>query len=306
MGRTPSPTNFPTAAPTPSPTIARTPNPTTAPTPKPIQQEQQEEKVVRRKTTETKDQAQSPINNSTKTSNNNSSIPSPGPDSTYDWSDVNLSVIGNCGWHKCFFPSRSNHTVGYLVVSGREHNKLKMSDDVARDLSQRFGAKHFNLALHKDRVSYEFQDYINSIVFNPMLAMRGMEQRPVLSNHTQHIAIQKVIVAPEPSFWFAIMKNNYNLMKTHLNEFYPKILDREAFAEQMYKEYDRLVKILDYKPGFVRDFQGLIDVHGNFYYIDLDGHLHLQSHPIESFEVPNAKRTFLQLIKNFTVGGEME
>jgi hypothetical protein len=299
------PTPNPTTAPAPQPTPLPTPNPTTAlATPKPPQPPQ---KVVQKEDNndnKEKEQTKPPI--SLTMPSNNTFIPSPGPNATYNWSDVNLSVKGNCGWHKCFFPSRSNDTVGYLVVEGREYKKIEVANDIAQDISQRFGAKHFHLALDMDEVSDEFKNYLNSLVVNPLSVTKGNNeaQRSILYN-THRVAIQKVIVAPEPSFWFAIMNNNYKLSIAYLEDFYAKIPDRNAFAALMYQEYDRLVMILKYKPGLVRDLQGLIDVHGNFYHIDLDGHLHLQNNALEPWEVPRAQNGLLQVIKNLTVGGEV-
>ena len=231
-------------------------------------------------------------------------VPWPGPDSTYDWSDVNLTVKGACGWHKCFFPSVSNSTIGYLVVSSTEYRAMKIADDVARDIHERFGSKHFHLALDRDVVSQEFKDHINSLVVQPNRANAGLDPIPILGSK-HGVVIQKVILAPEPAFFFAVMSNNYKKSIAQLNDFAPKIPDKQAFGEQLTKEQARLVQVLDYMPGLVRDLQGLIDIHGNFYHIDLDGHVHLQTDPLEHWEVPRAKAGLLQIIANLTVGGSV-
>lgn len=232
-------------------------------------------------------------------------VPSTGPESTYDWTDVNLTVKGTCGWNKCFFPSNKNATIGYLIVSDSQYKAMKKADDVARDLHERFGSKHFHLALDHDTVSQAFKDHINSLVVQPNRANAGLENIPILSDHRQ-VVIQKVLKAPEPAFFFGVMNNNFKKSRAQLNEFAPKIPDKNAFGVQLRKEYERLVKVLDYMPGFVRDLQALIDIHGNFYHIDLDGHIHLQTDPLLEWEVPRAKRILDQIIANFTVGGEVE
>lgn len=231
-------------------------------------------------------------------------VPSAGPESTYDWTDVNLLVKGACGWNKCFFPSIRNATIGYLIVSDSQYKAMKKADDVARDLHDRFGSKHFHLALDHDTVTKEFKDHINSLVVQPNRANAGLESIPILKDHHQ-VVIQKVLKAPEPAFFFAVMNNNFKKSRAQLNEFAPKIPDKKGFGIQLRKEYKRLVKVLDYMPGFVRDLQALIDIHGNFYHIDLDGHIHLQVDPLLDWEVPRAKRILEQVIANFTVGGEV-
>ena len=42
--------------------------------------------------------------------------------------------------------------------------------------------------------------------------------------------------------------------------------------QQLRKEREIVYKALVAVPTLWRDFQGMIDVHGNFYFIDLDGH----------------------------------
>lgn len=235
----------------------------------------------------------------------NMPIPPPGPKSTYDWSDVNLSVMGNCGWHKCFFPSKSNSTKeGYLVVSSSEYNAMKEADDVAHELTKRFGSKHFHLALDTDTPSNEFKNHINKLVVQPGRAAAGQDSIPILDDK-HDVVIQKVLLAPEPALFFAVMNNNYRKSLTLLDPFNPKIPDKNSFAENLYVEQARLVKVLEWRPFLVRDLQALIDIHGNFYHIDLDGHIHLRAEPLEAWEIPRAEAGLLQVITNVTKGGEV-
>lgn len=179
---------------------------------------------------------------------------------------------------------------------------MKIADDVARDIYSRFGSKHFHLALDRDVVSPAFKAHINALVVQPSRANNGLPILPILDDMHQ-VVIQKVVVAPEPTFFFAVMSNNYKTSLRLLNDFAPKIPDKQAYGETLRAEQARLCQVLDYKPGLVRDLQALIDIHGNLYHIDLDGHVHLQAEPLEEWEVPRAKAGLFQVMTNLTVRG---
>lgn len=200
----------------------------------------------------------------------------PGKHSEFNWTDVDLSVKLNCGWHKCFSKSVSNTSIGYLFASIRNYRQMKDSVDVALELEHRYGSKHFHVDLVKDTVTDEFRHRLNSLVEQPARRARGLAVSDVFDS--PRLVVETVVIAPEPNLFFASRAANKKLLKTQMAEFREIIPDKEAFRDQMEIEYQRLKKVLRGRPTLVLDFQVLIDPQGNLYHIDLDGHLTMTKH----------------------------
>ena len=199
------------------------------------------------------------------------SPPRPGHQSTYPhWDDVDLTVQGNCGWHKCFFPSRRNATLGYLVTKEKEYLRIQSSLALAPNISDMFGAQHLYLDASLDVVSNEFKDYINSLVVQPSRTLNKLPIKPIL-HADQKAAILRVLKAPQPTLFFGATWVNCDVMVKQLHDFTRQVPNATTFAQQVMVEVERMRQVLHYNQIIAHDFQGLIDVHGNFYYVDLEG-----------------------------------
>eukprot|EP00977_Amphora_coffeiformis_P016818 scaffold5323_cov173-Amphora_coffeaeformis.AAC.4 len=143
---------------------------------------------------------------------------------------------------------------------------MKKATEIVKNLTKKFGAKHFSRELAVDEVlRFEFKSFINRHVRQPHRDMVDKEPVRILYPGIGAV-IQKVAVAPKPSFFFLNRNSNAMLSMSQLPEFSPKIPDKAAFAEQLDREIERSTRILQYKPELAHDFQGLIDIHGNLYH----------------------------------------
>ena len=62
------------------------------------------------------------------------------------WKDMDLRRdVARCGVEKCFFPSLSNNSVGYLVAGSSMLPVMKEAYDFAQYVQDEFGMRHFNM-----------------------------------------------------------------------------------------------------------------------------------------------------------------
>ena len=196
--------------------------------------------------------------------------PSVGNHSTFPyWDDVDLTQVGTCGWKKCFFQSRTNETLGYLVLSEKEIGRTKAAMELARDIHNKFGAKHLELDYTVDTVSDEFKAHINSLRNTPSLAKQNIKPAPIVTPD-RDVMIIRVIRAPNPSLFFGATWYNCYVLADEMTEFKKQVSDVKAFERNLTPEIERLKKVLKYVPKLGQDFQAIIDANGSFYYIDLE------------------------------------
>lgn len=198
------------------------------------------------------------------------------------WSDMNLKEKANCGLEKCFFRSVSNSSLGYLVGGSDQYDRMSLAATLALKLEEEFGAKHFYSTLpQRVNVTEPFLDLLNGLIYQPNRELvEGWEQQDVFGkdDDLSNVVVQKVTVAPEPSLFMAVTSQNHKVMLAHVDEFRKVVPDKKAFEKQFKNELGVMENVLRGYPQLHYDFQGLADVHGNFYYIDLDGHTHLEEH----------------------------
>lgn len=216
-------------------------------------------------------------------------VPSPGDCSNYtDWQDVDLAVErADCGRKKCFFHSIHHpDSLGYLVAAGSSYPLMAQSQQVAEDMAEKFGSKHFMLDTVLDYVTSEFKEWIEGRVYQPNRQHNGHGTRSIFAPDSQSakynftiradeypIAIQRVELAPSPALFFAVAANNRRVYRDQLPSFLTIIPDRNAFAQQLDNEIIRMVDVLKAHPHLTNDFQRLIDLQGRVYHMDMDNHL---------------------------------
>ena len=112
---------------------------------------------------------------------------------------------------------------------------------------------------------------------------KGWEQEPVFLTDDEvalrrFVAVQKVRVAPEPNLFLELAGQNRKVTLKQIDGFRALIPDKEAFERQFKEEMERIRQVLKMHPKLRYDFQGMIDLHGNFYFLDMDG-MHYQRKP---------------------------
>jgi len=107
-----------------------------------------------------------------------------------------------------------------------------------------------------------------------LLSTQGWEQQPVYftddrTDERGFVAVQKVQVVPEPNLFLALAGQNRQVMLKHIDKFRTLIPDKKAFEHQYRNETERIRKVLEKYPKLRYDFQGMLDIHGNFYFMDI-------------------------------------
>jgi hypothetical protein len=215
-------------------------------------------------------------------------VPSPGARSNYtEWDDVDLTVEqADCGRHKCFYPSiRHPDSIGYLIAKGCEYPYMARSQEIANDMAQRFGSKHFMLDTALDYVSTEIIDWMEDRVHQDNRETQGHVSTSIFTtdncppeyNFTFTaeyfpLTIQKVKLAP-PALFFAVRRSNRIVYQHQLPDFLETVPDLNAFADQVEREIKRVARVLQAYPLLTHDFQLLFDGQGNAFHLDMDGAL---------------------------------
>ena len=117
--------------------------------------------------------------------------------------------------------------------------------------------------------------HLNTLVHQPGRIAQGWPQLPVYGTDADeadlaHLVVQRVRRAPEPHLFVTTGQHNHALTEQSLTDFAPHIVDRHAFDRQWAVQVQRIAAVLRAYPMFYHDFQGLVDVQGNFYVMDLD------------------------------------
>lgn len=170
---------------------------------------------------------------------------------------------------------------------------------VAKDLEKRYNSKHFHLGLLFVNVTTELRDRLNSLVDQPARRIRGQEMTEIYKSN--RLVIEKVRIAPDPGFFFATNKANLGLTVQQLESFRKGIPDKEAFRVQLEAERRKLKRVLSDNPTLALDFQAVIDTTGNFYHIDLDGHIsHAKRDNMTEYHAAATLDLLDQVTKNLT------
>jgi hypothetical protein len=181
-----------------------------------------------------------------------------------------------CGKEKCFFRTKSNDTIGYLVArsSHKENRKgrfesLQAAYALAQNLTNTHNAQHF---LKAPPVQ---------IVISPQLATRLNQnlwsekgQRPFKTERYQvntTAFIQRVQVAPSPHLLIGCVESKMGPFQTQLGSFMQQVTKKEAFLKTFQRSFKNVRKLIfDVEPCLIKDFQVFMDTTGNLYHLDFD------------------------------------
>jgi hypothetical protein len=200
-------------------------------------------------------------------------------DTSLPWKDMDLSKGATCGVFKCFLRSISNHSRGYLVAGEEIYEGMYHAWQLANQIRDEFGAKHFYLDVSKVNATRAILDRLNAVVEQPLSrVVKDWETNRQLLHLTPanatmgKMTVQTVHAAPKPSLFLSAANDNYKVSLSQVDAFRPHISDKDAFRRQLTSEFVRIDKILHTYPQLCFDFQGLIDTQGRFYHMDMDGY----------------------------------
>jgi hypothetical protein len=201
--------------------------------------------------------------------------------SLFPWKDMDLHQRGTCGAKKCFFRSVSNHTIGYLVTGEDLYGGMLRAVQMAEDLQNEFGTSHLYMDVTEVNATAAILDVLNAAASRPLelVGKEGERRAPVLHFETANatvgrLTVQRVRAAPEPSLFLGSASANLEITLNRVAAFRQLIPDRQAFRRQIEVELERFSRLLPAYPQLRYDLQGLVDLEGRFYLIDLDGFDH--------------------------------
>ena len=206
---------------------------------------------------------------------------SPSQNHFFDWSDVDLLPRhGDCGEYKCFFKSKSNDKLGYLIGDADDnYDAMVAAVHLAHDLEQRFGAKHLycndclpNRVVVSSPILFA---QLQAAVHQPLRQLANRTATRVFQQSIHEkvtLVIQIVKRAPKPVLTYGCCMGTKPLaLQRELPSFAKHIPNMTLFLKNLRADREVVAKALNEHDTLWSDFQGLIDVKGNFWMIDLDG-----------------------------------
>ena len=192
--------------------------------------------------------------------------------------DMDLSRQLQCGKVKCFVPSISDQKIGYLVEKNpyKEAHASQLArhvNEVANWIDREFHeGMHFHLG-------NSFTVHLNKTVARNFYRVTDPSTRTreqIQSQHgSQTVTVQKMKKAPDGALFFGCHMLHYKKFRRSTVPFFKKVNETgniKEFIVNITKGYRIMEKVLEAKPDFVYDFQAMVDLNGNLYFIDLDGH----------------------------------
>jgi hypothetical protein len=207
----------------------------------------------------------------------------------FDWNDVQAvqGVKGKCGADKCFWHSTSDpENVGYLIASAKYHwEPMKKAYDFAVDvLESKCNAKHLFLEPpQKVKVWHTLVGQLNKLRHNEQgsfVKEKGEEPRKVLERDVfeeddNFVVVQKVRVAPKPHLMFGFMASKWTMMcEKEIPRFRSELLasgfSLSEIETKLEAERRGVECAMQHSDTYWYDLQGLIDIEGNYFHIDID------------------------------------
>lgn len=192
--------------------------------------------------------------------------------------DLDSSERVPCGAYKCFYRSRSNETLGYLIMREKLH-EFTTSDamvmvasgwNLANELKRQYEVDHFlleppfNITVTR-RLATDLNDHLWS-------------EEQVRYNYTNRILyptgstaiVQKCRVAPDPFLLIASGEGKLVEFEQRVEGFLEYVLDRATFVENFQAGMDTIKTMLETEPCLMYDFQTMLDMDGHIYNLDVD------------------------------------
>lgn len=201
-------------------------------------------------------------------------------DSVFGANNLDTSVKQvPCGQYKCFFRSKDNHDIGYLVAPSQRKKgthfdwfeTLLSGYNLSQQLQQQYDMNHFLLGPPtKEKVSSQLAKKLNKHLFDEKKArlMRGKGSSKFPKGST--IFVQKCKTAPKRSVVLGCVESKVDIFKRNMKNFVKDIKYTESFEQNFREGLATAKEILQSEPCLIKDFQVLVDEKGRFYHLDFD------------------------------------
>lgn len=191
--------------------------------------------------------------------------------------DLDGTKPAPCGWHKCFFHSKSSDQIGYLVArstgksNSAKRKRLESLDSawqLAKHLEQEYNIHHFLIAPPINvTVSKSLASRLNQNLKSETARQRFKKRRFPKGSTA---FVEKVKPAPNHTLLIGCKDSKLNLFKKVVDKFVLRVKDKESFIRNFKESFANLREILHKEPCLLYDFQVVIDTSGNLYHLDFD------------------------------------
>jgi hypothetical protein len=204
------------------------------------------------------------------------------PFSDMHWSrqndDDNTPAI-SCGQHKCFVPSRTNQSMGYLIGRGEHsYREMRKGCELEARMARKYGITQ--LTIHSPMTFWNLTDDF------PYMADLLRDYGP--PKKSKSIFVTAVLKVPTPHLLVKLHGNGPVQTKLKIPEFARRLRSEnrwngqslQTFRRTFHTEVERLLRIVR-DPNHLNlmlDFQFLLDTSGRIFYIDFE-RASVQKHP---------------------------
>ena len=191
-----------------------------------------------------------------------------------DWQGVDGKRHAACGQKKCYFTSRTNSTIGYLVANPISFKRMVQSSKVQKDLLEHFDSKVLELRGDAPRL-VKLSPLMACLLFDYAYPYDGrLVNKQGFGPHYpeyKEVVVHKVLKAPDPHIMIGTSSQKYKALKNQWGPFSKEHrVNATAAFLQMRLEFANLDRVFQKYPALYRDFQAIMDVHGNIYHMDVD------------------------------------
>lgn len=183
--------------------------------------------------------------------------------------DIDYHQKGLCGGAKCFFLSVSNPAEGYLLVHGSAPapgtglDQAVKAYEYALDLETRYGIRHFYAATPYQVPTPEY--FRQNLVGDYVTFFGEAESMIVQPEHTA------------PSGSIIVRCFNDRMLFTRLEYILQSMT--LPMKENLLKELQDTIALVQAEPGLITDFQLLIDLEGRVFHLDFERAFHRTTGP---------------------------
>lgn len=175
---------------------------------------------------------------------------------------IDLNTTAPCGAHKCFFRSKEDPDIGFLVVESdpnRDEN-LQEQWNANAYLKEKYKRSSFLLAPPSEHsIPQEFASQMNEISI-------GGDNRYSGNNSVLVLTVQR---APKSSMLIGChIARQYDIMHG-LDDFMDSFVgDKELFLRQLKRQLKSAIQVMEAEPWYARDWQAMMHADGKL--IDID------------------------------------
>lgn len=193
---------------------------------------------------------------------------------TIDMFDLDPSKPALCGFIKCYFRSKSDSQVGYVVAPTSKKTKGRLKSltaawNLAEQLRREYNTTHFLLAPPANaHVTNELYSRLNSNLFNERT--QKVNKKLTRFRKSSTVVVQKVRPAPKERIMIGCARPKLRVLNKQINKFITKVDDKASFARRFKESFTQVRKLLVHEPCLIIDFQIFVDTFGNIYHLDID------------------------------------